>query len=116
MRIVLDTNVVVSALLWRGTPYHLLDAIRVREDAEIFTSATLLRELTEVLLRPVPVKRLDLIGRSAPDVVTDYIDLVELVVPLATPRSLLTTLTTIMSLRPRLPLRRTSSCLATGTF
>lgn len=28
MRIVLDTNVVMSALLWRGPPYRLLEAIR----------------------------------------------------------------------------------------
>jgi predicted nucleic acid-binding protein len=30
VRIVLDTNVVLSALLWRGTPYRLLDAIHQR--------------------------------------------------------------------------------------
>jgi predicted nucleic acid-binding protein len=30
VRIVLDTNVVLSALLWRGTPYRLLDAIQQR--------------------------------------------------------------------------------------
>jgi predicted nucleic acid-binding protein len=28
VRIVLDTNVVMSALLWRGPPYRLLEAIR----------------------------------------------------------------------------------------
>jgi len=34
VRIVLDTNVVLSALLWRGTPYRLLEGIRQRSDAQ----------------------------------------------------------------------------------
>jgi hypothetical protein len=43
VRIVLDTNVVLSALLWRGTPYRLFDAIRQRGAARIFTSPALPR-------------------------------------------------------------------------
>lgn len=87
MRIVLDRNVIVSAPLRRGTPYHLLDAIRNREAAGIFTSAALLDELTEVLLRPAPTKRLDLISRPAREVLAAYIEVVELVVPLVIPGS-----------------------------
>ncbi len=52
MRIVLDTNVVLSALLWRGTPYLLLEAARQRRQIEFFTSNLLLEELAEVLRRP----------------------------------------------------------------
>jgi predicted nucleic acid-binding protein len=38
MRLVLDTNVVISALLWRGTPYQLLTALRERvEGIELFS-------------------------------------------------------------------------------
>jgi predicted nucleic acid-binding protein len=32
MRLVLDTNVVTSALLWRGIPYQLLQTIRRRSN------------------------------------------------------------------------------------
>jgi hypothetical protein len=32
LRIVLDTNVALSALLWRGKPYRLLEAIRQLSD------------------------------------------------------------------------------------
>lgn len=48
MRIVLDTNVVVSALLWRGKPFQLLQATLERPDLQLFASATLLEELADV--------------------------------------------------------------------
>lgn len=48
MRIVLDTNMALSALLWRGTPYQLLEAIRQRGDVQFVSSAALLEELADV--------------------------------------------------------------------
>ena len=63
MRIVLDTNVALSALLCRGTPYRLFQTIRQQEHTQLFATAVLLAELGEVLIRPVPVKRLTLLGR-----------------------------------------------------
>lgn len=87
VRIVLDTNVVLSALLWRGTPYHhLFQAIREAEPIELFTSEVLLEELREILLRPSPAKRLSLIRLSAGQVLAKYIETVDLVAPIATPR------------------------------
>ena len=50
MRIVLDTNRVVSALIWGGTPFKLLQ-IAIDSDFELYTSPALLIELQEVLLR-----------------------------------------------------------------
>lgn len=85
MRIVLDTNVALSALLWRGTPYRLFQTLRQREHTQLFSSAALLEELGEVLIRPVPEGRLALLGRVAHQVLADYIDAIELVTPLATP-------------------------------
>ena len=85
MRIVLDTNVALSALLWRGTPYRLLRAIRGQERAQLYASAALLSELGEVLSRPKFVNRLTLIGRAPHEVLRDYADAVELVTPLAAP-------------------------------
>ncbi len=86
MRIVLDTNVALSALLWRGTPYRLFQTIRQHEHVLLFVSAALLEELGEVLSRPVAAKRYSLIDRVAHEVLADYIDAVELVTPLSTPR------------------------------
>lgn len=86
MRILLDTNVVISALLWRGTPHRLLEAIRQRSDVQIFSSAALLEELADVLTRPSASKQLALIGRTAREVLSDYLDAVELVEPIDVPR------------------------------
>jgi hypothetical protein len=56
MRLVLDTNVVASALLWGGVPHLLLQAAREKR-VELFTSTPLLAELA-VLVRPASVPRI----------------------------------------------------------
>lgn len=50
MRIVVDTNVVVSAFLWGGTPRRILDAVEAQR-IELFTSRVLIAELEDVLSR-----------------------------------------------------------------
>ena len=86
MRIVLDTNVVLSALLWRGTPHHLLTTIGQRSSIQLYSSTALLEELADVLTRPSATKRLTLIGRSAREVLADYVEAIELVEPASVPR------------------------------
>jgi putative PIN family toxin of toxin-antitoxin system len=86
MRLVLDTNVVMSGLLWRGKPYQLLQAIRRQHPGlQIYSSPVLLEELTEVISRPAFIKQLALIGKTAPEVLADYLEVVELVEPLEVP-------------------------------
>jgi putative PIN family toxin of toxin-antitoxin system len=86
MRIVLDTNVVFSGLLWTGTPYRLLQRIQAQPGRQIYSSSVLLDELTDVLTRPAATKRLSLIGKTAREVLADYIEAVELVEPIEIPR------------------------------
>ena len=85
MRIVLDTNVVLSALLWRGTPpgtpYRLLEAIQQRSSTQLYSSTALLEELTDVLTRPSATKRLALIEMTAATVLADYVEVIELIAP-----------------------------------
>jgi len=81
VRIVLDTNIVLSALLWRGTPYRLFEAIRQQPDVQLYSSATLLAELADVLTRPSPTKQLATIGKTAREVTADYLAVVEIVAP-----------------------------------
>ena len=50
MRIVVDTNVIVSAFLWGGTPRRILDAVKAQR-IELFTSRALIAELEDVLSR-----------------------------------------------------------------
>ena len=50
MRLVLDTNIVVSGLIWGGVPRQLLD-LGVDSQVTLFTSSVLLDELADVLGR-----------------------------------------------------------------
>ena len=86
MRIVLDTNVALSALLWRGTPHRLLEAIRQGGEVELVSSAALLEELADVLIRPSLAKRLAAIGKTAQAVLADYVEIVDVVAPAEVPR------------------------------
>jgi uncharacterized protein len=50
VRVVADTNIVVSAFLWGGLPAELLSAAR-EQRITLYTSAALLAELEDVLGR-----------------------------------------------------------------
>jgi putative PIN family toxin of toxin-antitoxin system len=85
MRLVLDTNVVASALLWDGKPRRLMRAGR-REDVRLFTSAPLLAELTEILLRPKFEKKIAADLLSVDQLVDLYAELAFLVRPVPVSR------------------------------
>lgn len=76
----------MSALLWRGKPYLLLEATRLQSDMQLVSSAALLEELADVLTRPSATKRLALIGKAVHEVLADYVEAIELVEPLEVPR------------------------------
>lgn len=71
MRVVADTNIVVSGLLWRGNPRHVLDAAR-DGIIELFTSAVLLEELEDVLSREKFAPRLEAAKVTAHELVLGY--------------------------------------------
>ena len=50
MRVVADTNTVVSALLWRGSPYRLFQAVN-DDRISLYTSRVRLDEFEDVLSR-----------------------------------------------------------------
>lgn len=86
MRWVLDTNIAVSALVWRGTPYRLLQHVRLHSDSvQLYSSEKLLRELAEVLARPRIRTPLAAIGRSPAALFADYAAIVEILVPTEVP-------------------------------
>jgi putative PIN family toxin of toxin-antitoxin system len=87
MRLVLDTNVVVSALLWQGTPYRLLQTIHQEPGIRIYSSPALLNELADVLTRPFASRRMALIGKTVHDVLADYLEAIELVESDEVPRA-----------------------------
>lgn len=80
MRVVADTNVVVSGLFWRGNQHRLLEAAR---DGliQLFTSAALLEELDDVLGREKFAARLRAAGATRRELVSGYAALAALVEP-----------------------------------
>ncbi|MBI5877022.1 MAG: putative toxin-antitoxin system toxin component, PIN family [Chloroflexi bacterium] len=80
MRVVADTNTVISALLWHGAPRHVLDAARSGRIA-LFTSFALLEELQDVLARPKFSVRLHSADVAARDLVLGYAALATIVSP-----------------------------------
>lgn len=80
MRVVADTNVIVSAMLWIGTPHLILVAA---EDARLTlcTSPALLQELAGVLERPKFASRLRELQVSVAELTAGYARLAHLVSP-----------------------------------
>lgn len=85
MRLVLDTNVVVSALVWGGVPYQLIEAAAAG-DIELVTSPALLTELRDVLGRAHLASRLTQQRSTVEQAIALYAELAISVSPLATPR------------------------------
>ena len=79
MRIVADTNTVVSGLLWPGKPRSLLDAARAGA-FQLTTTQPLLDELSKVLERRKFTGRLERAGQSVTALLSAYRDLAETVV------------------------------------
>jgi putative PIN family toxin of toxin-antitoxin system len=80
MRLVLDTNVVASGLLWGGIPAQLLDAAQVGE-VELFTSRPLLAELSNILARDKFAAAIAATGLPREELVLGYAELTTVVVP-----------------------------------
>ena len=85
MRLVLDTNVVASALLWGGVPRLLLQAAREKR-VELFTSTALLAELTDILGRRKFDKKIAASTLTVDQLVDRYAALAALLRPAPTPR------------------------------
>ncbi len=71
MRVIPDTNVIVSGLLWRGNPRHILDAAR-DGIISLYTSPVLLAELEIVLRRPKLAKRLEAANVTVQELVDGF--------------------------------------------
>jgi len=85
MQTVLDTNVVVSALLWGGTPFKLFE-MATEGKLSLYTSPALIAELREVLSRDHLARRLANQQTAVEDAIRLYEALFIPVTPLSTPR------------------------------
>jgi putative PIN family toxin of toxin-antitoxin system len=82
VRVVADTNTVVSAFLWGGPPAAVLAAAREGR-ITLFTSAVLLAELEDVLSREKFAERIARVGSSVAQMMAGYRALVTVVRPTA---------------------------------
>jgi putative PIN family toxin of toxin-antitoxin system len=80
VRIVVDTNTVISGLLWSGPPQQLINAARAKR-ITLFSSVALIAEFAEVIVREQFAKRIRAAKLSATELVADYGRLAKLVIP-----------------------------------
>lgn len=80
MRFVADTNTIVSALLWRGSPHRLIAAM---DDYPIdfYTSRVLLAELADVLPRRKLATAIRATGKTPRQLIAEYEGFVNVVTP-----------------------------------
>jgi putative PIN family toxin of toxin-antitoxin system len=71
MKLVVDTNVLVSAFLWKGTPGRLIELAGEKE-CRLFTSRVLIDELAEVLQRKKLAKQVQATGFTAAQMLRNY--------------------------------------------
>ncbi|MBC7811370.1 MAG: putative toxin-antitoxin system toxin component, PIN family [Burkholderiales bacterium] len=82
MVVILDTNVVVSGLMWAGPPSKILEAAR-DEQIQLIATDVLIAELLDVLSRSKFERRLNAMGKTVEAFMTNYRALVKLVEPAA---------------------------------
>ena len=58
LKVILDTNIIVSGLFWRGSPHKVLEMARRREILA-FCSQEMIVELHDVLIRKLKISRSD---------------------------------------------------------
>jgi putative PIN family toxin of toxin-antitoxin system len=78
VRLVLDTDTVISGLLWSGVPRRILDAAG-ENLVTLFTSPALLAELEDVLQRPKFVQRLATANVAARELVIGFSALADVI-------------------------------------
>jgi uncharacterized protein len=78
LRVVLDTNVTVSAMLWQGRPGDLI-ARAGEGDIALYASANLVSELAATLAKPKLESAIAATGCSAKGLISNYRQLVHMV-------------------------------------
>lgn len=86
MRFIVDTNILISAFFWGGTPGKVLE-IAQRSNYTLISSEDLLLELLDVLQREKFAERLRRIGRTPSQFLQNFRALVDVidVIPLPEP-------------------------------
>lgn len=84
MRVVFDTNLVISGLLWAGVPRHAL-RLAVNQRVTAITSEALVDELRDVLKREKFQKYLERLQKNPEALVADYLQYTTVIEPTPIP-------------------------------
>jgi putative PIN family toxin of toxin-antitoxin system len=84
LRVVFDTNTIVSAIFWRAAPYQALQAVR-QKMAVLLSTEALIAELADVLSRRKFSARLAAIQTTPDQLLSDFRGVIELVEPVLIP-------------------------------
>lgn len=84
MRVVFDTNLIISGLIWSGAPRRALQ-IAMNQRVEAITSEALVDELRDVLKRDKFHKYLERLQRTPEELVTDYLRYTRVIEPALVP-------------------------------
>jgi hypothetical protein len=85
MRVVFDTNVVISGMLWSGTPHTAL-RLATTERVDAISSELLLDELRGVLQRGKFEKYLQRIDKSVEQLIDEYLEYTQIIEPASVPK------------------------------
>jgi uncharacterized protein len=88
VRVVLDTNIIVSALIWGGKPLRLLE-LAAEGTLTLCTSPALIAELADVLSRSHLAERLSAKQGSIEQALSDYAELALIFTPTSVPKGVL---------------------------
>lgn len=104
VRVVLDTNVYISGLLWTGVPHHLLQGAETGSLTFVTTPA-IVEEVREVLARPKFAVRMMALNTSVGELMEPLLSIVEIIQePKAAPVVVLSTFRPLVRYRRISPL------------
>lgn len=78
LRVVFDTNTIISAIFWLAAPYEALQAVR-HNKAVLLSTETLVAELADVLSRKKFITHLSSLQTTPDQLISDYRAIIELV-------------------------------------
>ena len=78
MRVVVDTNVYISGLLWTGVPHDLLHVAETG-NLVLVTTPAIMEEVREVLVRPKFAARIATLGTSVGELVESLLSIIEII-------------------------------------
>jgi len=81
LRVVADSNVLVSALLWTGTPYEIIK-LAENKKIKLYSSLPIIEEISEVLIRPKFIERIGELKTTPEELIESLLSIVEIVHPI----------------------------------